>query len=77
MNCQCGFLLYLTVLNRVGNEDDSTEDQQLLSCHYLQCDIRDQDPHFDSNKVRDRDRDFDLNKVRDRVVIVIQNPLFS
>ncbi len=64
MNCQCGFLPYLTVVNGVGDKIDSTEDQQLLSCHYIQCNIR------------DRDRDFDSNKVRDRVVTVIENPLF-
>ena len=76
MNYQYGFLLYLTVLHVVDDKDDSTERQQLLSCHYIQCNIGDRDPHFDSNKVRDRDRDFDSNKVRDRVVIVIENPLF-
>ncbi|CAF1492862.1 unnamed protein product [Rotaria sordida] len=64
MNCQYGCPLYLTVLNGVGNKDDSTKGQQLLSCHYIQCNIEDRDPHCDSNQVRDRD--FDLNKVRDR-----------
>jgi hypothetical protein len=62
MNFQCGFLPYLTVVNGVGDKVDSTEDQQLLSCHYIQCNIR--------------DRDFDSNKVRDGVVTVIDNPLF-
>ncbi|CAF0990022.1 unnamed protein product [Rotaria sordida] len=66
MNCQYGCLVYLTVLNGIGDKDDSTEDQQLLSCHYIQYNIEDRDPHFDSNQVRHRDRDFDSNKVPDR-----------
>jgi len=76
MNSWCGILIYLTALNGVGDKDDSTGGQQFLSCHHIQCNIQDCDPHFDSNKVRDRDRDFDSNKVRDRVVIVIENIFF-